>query len=79
MLCHVHGFKPGKLYHTIGDAHIYVNHIDQVNEQLSRNIIDCHPKVEFSSNCDSILGINYDDIKIVGYESHPTIKGDVAV
>jgi thymidylate synthase len=79
MLCHVHGFNPGKLYHTIGDAHIYVNHIDQVKEQLSREIIECVPKVEFNNERESILDINYNDMKIVGYESHPTIKGTVAV
>lgn len=79
MLCHVHGLKPGKLYHTIGDAHIYVNHIDQVKEQLSRATIDCIPTVSFSKKYNSILDIKYDDIEIHNYTSHPTIKGQVAV
>jgi thymidylate synthase len=79
MLCHVHGLKPGKLYHTIGDAHIYVNHIDQVKEQLSRTTIDCIPTVSFSKKYNSILDIKYDDIEILNYTSHPTIKGQVAV
>lgn len=79
MLCHVHGFKPGKLFHTIGDAHIYVNHLRQVQEQLSRSIIDCTPTVSFNKNHTSILDIVYSDIEISGYESHPTIKGEVAV
>lgn len=79
MLCHVHGLKPGKLYHTIGDAHIYVNHIEQVKEQLSRATIDCIPTVSFSKKYNSILDIKYDDIEILNYTSHPTIKGQVAV
>ena len=79
MLCHVHGFKPGMLHHTIGDAHIYVNHLDQVREQLSRTIKPCTPTVKFSAKRESILDIEYNDIIIEGYESHPTIKGEVAV
>ena len=79
MLCHAHNMKPGYFYHSIGDAHIYVNHIDQVNEQLSRDIIDCEPKVLFKRDVDSILDITYNDIEIIGYKSHPTIKGIVAV
>jgi thymidylate synthase len=79
MLCHVHGFRPGKLYHTIGDAHIYVNHMDQVKEQLSRPLIYCNPTVKFSAVPESILDYRYDDITISGYESHKTIKADVAV
>lgn len=79
MLCHVHNMKPGKLYHTIGDAHLYVNHIDQVKEQLSRDIINNETIVTFNRDCDSILDLKYEDIEIVGYKSHPTIKGQVAV
>jgi thymidylate synthase len=79
MLCHVHGFLPGKLYHTIGDAHIYVNHMDQVKEQLSRSVIDCSPTVSFNADPPTILDFQFDDISISGYESHKTIKADVAV
>lgn len=79
MLCHVHGFLPGKLYHTIGDAHIYVNHMDQVKEQLSRSLIDCSPTVMFNADPATILDFEFDDISISGYESHNTIRADVAV
>lgn len=79
MLCHVHGMKPGKFYHTIGDAHLYVNHIAQVKEQLSRTILDNTANVSFNRDCGSILDIIYDDIQIHDYTSHPTIKGQVAV
>ena len=67
----------GEFVHTLGDAHIYNNHIDQCNLQLSR---DCKmlPMMKINKR-DSIFDYVYEDFELIGYEPHPTIKGKVAV
>lgn len=71
------GLEVGEFVHTLGDAHIYNNHFDQVNEQLSRTPYPL-PSVEIS-DFDSIFDLNIDDVKLVNYESHPFIKAPIAV
>ncbi|WP_031543213.1 thymidylate synthase [Mesoplasma photuris] len=71
------GLTPRYFIHTIGDAHIYSNHIEQVNLQLSREPKPL-PKLKITPN-KSIFDITFEDIEIIGYESHPRIKGEVAV
>lgn len=78
MIAQVTNLKPGEFVHTLGDAHIYLNHTEQVKLQLSRNpyelpIMKINPKVK------SIFDFKYDDFELVGYNAHPHIKADVAV
>ena len=79
MLAQVCGLKLGDFVHTIGDAHIYVNHIDQINLQLSR---ECRPLPKLNilnKDAKSITEFKMEDFEIVGYDPHPAIKGVVAV
>jgi thymidylate synthase len=69
--------KPRFFIHTIGDAHIYQNHLEQVNLQLTREPKPL-PKIKIN-NFTSIYDVKFEDIEIIGYESHPAIKGEVAV
>lgn len=78
MMAQVTGFEPGELIITIGDAHIYKNHIDQVQEQLTR-VPFALPTLELNAEITDIDSFTMDDIKIVGYESHPAIKAPMAV
>jgi thymidylate synthase len=72
------GLEVGDFIHTIGDAHIYTNHIEQVNLQLSRDPRP-FPTVKLNPEVKSVFDFEMDDIEIVGYEPHPSIKAPVAV
>ena len=78
MVAKVTGLEPGDFIHTFGDAHIYLNHMDQVKLQLSRIPMKL-PKVELNPLIDNIFDFTFEDIKIVGYNSHPGIKGKISV
>lgn len=78
MVAQVTGLKVGKFIHTFGDAHIYTNHIEQVELQLSRDILS-PPKMILNPAVDDILNFQYEDFKLVGYNSHPAIKAEVSV
>jgi thymidylate synthase len=78
MLAHVTGYEPGDFVHTMGDAHIYLNHLGQVNEQLSRSPRPL-PKVELARDVSSIFDFRYDDFSFPGYDPLPAIKAPVAV
>ncbi|MEB6214800.1 thymidylate synthase [Mammaliicoccus sciuri] len=71
------GLEVGEFVHTFGDAHIYKNHIDAINEQLSRVSYDA-PKLNINTD-KSLFDIEYEDLEIDGYESHPSIKAPIAV
>ncbi|MCJ1762197.1 thymidylate synthase [Mammaliicoccus sciuri] len=71
------GLEVGEFVHTFGDAHIYKNHIDAINEQLSRGSYDA-PKLNINTD-KSLFDIEYEDLEIDGYESHPSIKAPIAV
>jgi thymidylate synthase len=78
MVAHVTGLEPGEFIHTIGDAHLYVNHIEQVQEQLTRITLPL-PTLRLNPSVQSIFDFRFEDIEIVNYQAHPHIKGAVAV
>lgn len=78
MVAQVTGFKPGDFVHTLGDAHIYLNHIDQVKLQLTREPFKL-PKMQINTGVTDILKFRYDDFTLSDYISHPHIKGDISV
>ena len=78
MIAHVCNLKCGEFIHTLGDAHIYMNHIDQVDEQLSRKPKKL-PTIKINSATKDIFDFKYDDFYLEGYEPHPLIKAPVAV
>ncbi len=78
MMAQVAGLQPGEFVHTLGDAHIYLNHLDQVRLQLTRDprplpILKLNPEIK------SIFDFHFEDFFIEGYDPHPHIKGEIAV
>lgn len=78
MVAQVCDLEVGEFIHTIGDAHIYTNHIDQCKLQLTRECREL-PKLVLNNKIGNIFDFKYDDIKIENYDPHPHIKGDVAI
>lgn len=78
MMAHATGKKPGDFVMTLGDAHIYTNHVNQINEQLTRKPLPL-PSVRIKRPVTSIIEIRYEDIELLDYQSHPAIKGVVSV
>ena len=78
MMAQVTGLEPGEFVHTFGDAHLYLNHLDQADEQLQRTP-RALPRMQIDPSVKSIFKFKYDDFKLVGYDPHPHIKADVAV
>jgi thymidylate synthase len=78
MIAQVTGLELGDFVHTFGDAHIYLNHMEQVEEQLSRDFRPL-PQMKLNPNITNLLDFTYDDFELVGYDPHPTIKAPVAV
>lgn len=78
MLAQVCGLKPGDFIHTLGDAHLYSNHAEQVEEQLSRQPFPL-PTMNINPEVKDIFSFSFDDFELVGYESHPHIKAPVAI
>ena len=78
MVAHVTGLEPGEFIHTFGDAHIYLNHMDQVHEQLSREPRPL-PRMVLNPEVKSIFDYQYDDFQLEGYDPWPLIKGVVSV
>ena len=78
MIAQVCGLQPGEFVHTLGNAHIYSNHFDQVKLQLSRDPYPL-PKMKINPEVKNIDDFKFEDFELVDYQCHPTIKGDVAV
>lgn len=78
MIAHVCDLKYGEFIHTLGDAHIYINHIDQVNEQLSRKPKKL-PKIKINPSVKNIFNFKYEDFSLEEYDPYPLIKAPVAV
>ncbi len=78
MMAQVTGLQPGEFVHTLGDAHLYSNHLAQVDLQLSRDPKPL-PTLKLSPDVDSIFDFTFEDFVLDGYEPHPLIKGAVAV
>jgi thymidylate synthase len=78
MVAHVTGYAPGEFIHTFGDAHLYLNHLDQADEQLRRDIRPL-PQLAIRRSVDQIDGFRYDDFEVTGYDPHPHIAAPVAV
>ena len=78
MTAQVTGLKPGEFVHTLGDAHIYLNHLEQVDEQLSRTPRKL-PVMKLNPEVKNIFDFKYDDFELVGYDPLPHIKATVSV
>ena len=78
MIAQVTNLAPGEFVHTLGDAHIYSNHIEQVKQQLSREAKDL-PIMKINPHVKDIFSFKYDDFEILNYDPHPLIKAPVAV
>ena len=78
MMAQVTGLQPGEFVHTLGDAHIYLNHLDQVRLQLSREPYPL-PKMIINPEKNNIFQFAFEDFSLVNYQSHPHIKGEISV
>lgn len=78
MMAQVCGLQPGEFIHTFGDVHIYLNHLDQVREQLTRTPRPL-PKMHINPDVKSIFDFKYEDFTLTDYDPYPPIKGQVSV
>ena len=78
MMAQATGLKAGDFVHTLGDAHIYSNHLEQVKLQLTREP-RALPRMEIIPDVKSIFDFKFEDFNLTGYDPHPHIKGEVAV
>jgi thymidylate synthase len=78
MVAQVTGLKPGELVHTLGDAHLYLNHLEQADEQLSRTPRPL-PVMKLDPSVKDIFGFRYEDFSLEGYDPHPAIRAPIAV
>ena len=78
MVAHVCNLKAGKFVHTFGDAHLYMNHLEQAKLQLSREILKL-PFLKLNEDVKNIFEFKYEDIKIENYDCHPAISAPIAI
>jgi len=78
MMAQVCGLEPGEFVHTLGDAHLYSNHMEQVETQLSRDLLK-GPVMKLNPEVKDLFAFEYEDFELVGYEAHPHIPAPVAV
>jgi thymidylate synthase len=78
MVAQVTGFEPGDFVHTFGDAHLYLNHLDQARLQLARQPYPL-PQMKLNPDVNDIFAFRYEDFELVNYQCHPPIKAPIAV
>jgi len=78
MMAQVTGLKPGEFIHTLGDAHIYLNHLEQVQLQLTRTPFPL-PEMHINPEINDILGFSFSDFSLQDYQAHPRIKGQISI
>ncbi|HBH5578291.1 TPA: thymidylate synthase, partial [Enterococcus faecium] len=78
LIAHETGLAVGEFVHTLGDAHLYINHIEQMKEQLSREI-RAFPTLVLNQEKQSVFDFEMEDIQLEGYDPHPAIKAPIAV
>ena len=78
MMAQVTGLRPGEFIHTFGDAHLYLNHLEQAELQLERKP-RALPKIEINPDVRSLFDFVYEDFRLTGYDPHPHIKAEVSV
>ena len=78
MIAQVTGLQLGEFVHTLGDAHIYINHFDQVDTQLGRDPLQL-PEMKINPDVDSIFDFSYEDFELINYQSHPSISAPIAI
>jgi len=78
MIAQATGLKPGDFVHTFGDAHLYLNHLEQTDEQLSRQPFPL-PAMKLNPKIGNIFDFRFEDFELSGYQSHPHIKAPIAV
>jgi len=78
MMAQVTGLKPGTFVHTLGDAHLYANHLEQADLQMQREPLPL-PVMRINPDVTDIAGFKFDDFTLEGYEAHPHIKAPIAV
>ncbi|HWF01912.1 MAG TPA: thymidylate synthase [Caulobacteraceae bacterium] len=77
MVAQAAGYEPGEFVHTLGDAHLYLNHVEQAREQLARAPFDA-PAVRLAPKSD-LFGFEPEDVRLLGYRAHPAIRAPIAV
>ena len=78
MVAQVCGFKPGDFVHTLGDAHLYLNHLDQAKEQLSREA-RAVPTMHLNESITDVFAFKFEDFTLENYDPHPAIKAPIAI
>jgi thymidylate synthase len=78
MIAQVVGLEPGDFVHTFGDVHIYLNHLEQVEEQLTRKPFPL-PEMKINPDRRDLFDFHYEDFELVGYQCHPAIRAPIAV
>jgi thymidylate synthase len=78
MIAQVTGFKPGEFIHTLGDAHLYLNHLEQVQAQLAR-AARALPSMRLNPEKKSLFDFDFEDFELLNYDPHPSIRAPVAV
>ncbi len=78
MVAQVTDLKPGEFIHTFGDAHLYLNHLDQADEQLAREPFPL-PRMKINPEVKSIFDFRYEDFELIDYRAHPSIAAPIAV